>query len=228
MVATVARPTDPISRALATMTKLSPAERQRLVESQPEIERLVEGLYPLEAASRPKLEQTLQIATRLSNRKLKAFDLIDLTPLSWRSKEGFPQIAVFGLNDPRAQFALRRPDFGSAVYSTIPKLPVGYNEQYRDIEELLKDRRGDRVTLTARWSGVIPLEVKDQIEAVRGEFQEIYVWAEVPEWKLNVEVLPRASDPLVVGFDGRESWLIAAFDLTPVEEYIKREFVVPK
>lgn len=228
MVACVAKPTDPISRALTTMTKLSPAERKRLVESRPQLERLVEGLYPLEAASRPKLEQTLQIASRLSNRKLKAFDLIDLTPLSWRSKEGFPQIAVFGLNDPRAQFALRRRDWGNAVYSTIPKLPDGYKAQYRDIEQLLKDRRGDRVTLTARWSGVIPLEVKEQIEAVRGEFQEIFVWAEVPEWKLNVEVMPRQSDPLVVGFDGRESWLIAAFDLTPVEEYIRREFAIPQ
>jgi len=73
-----------------------------------------------------------------------------------------------------------------------------------------------------RYTGLIPQPVKEKIQEAKEHFQEIYILTEVADWKLE---RPKR-DPLVVGFAGDSLWLIADYDTTPTEEYVKMEFAV--
>lgn len=108
-----------------------------------------------------------------------------------------------------------------------------------------------RIRMNTRFVGLIPNVVKQEIARVRGQFKEIFIVAEAQGWNVETEkfyylnqsdIQPTAlntkksydsydsydydSDPLVVGYDGINYWLIAAFDTTSLEEYIKSEFCV--
>ncbi|HLD20760.1 MAG TPA: hypothetical protein VJB64_01545, partial [Patescibacteria group bacterium] len=64
----------------------------------------------------------------------------------------------------------------------------------------------------------IPNEVRRLIVDVQKQFQDIRVLAEVSQWKTQEFQRPRLDpDPLVIGWDGEEFFLLAAFDLTPLE-----------
>jgi hypothetical protein len=78
------------------------------------------------------------------------------------------------------------------------------------------------VSITAQFSGLIPPEIKDQIEDARPLFKDIFIIAEPKRWKLN-EPARIPADPLVVGWDGEGLYLIAEFDTTPVEETLMLE-----
>jgi hypothetical protein len=56
----------------------------------------------------------------------------------------------------------------------------------------------------------------------------VYLMAEVKHWDTSVEIKPRPPrvwlDPLVVGWDGLDLWLITSFDMTPLERYVTKEF----
>jgi hypothetical protein len=79
-------------------------------------------------------------------------------------------------------------------------------------------------TIRATFAGLIPADVKREIQYAKGlgVFEEIFILAEVTDWKVEVS---RQGDPLVVGFDGRNFWLIATFDTTTLERYVYDEFV---
>lgn len=71
-------------------------------------------------------------------------------------------------------------------------------------------------------------QVRRQIRQAEPDFEELYLVAEAPDWAYSLEVVrpkPLAiADPLVVGRNGEYFWLVALFDLTSSEEYIRREF----
>lgn len=94
-------------------------------------------------------------------------------------------------------------------------------------------KRGGSVEylISAKFEGVIPASVRTIIrKAVDSKnFQEVFILAEVPEWKITTRPAPRPiahGDPLVVGYDGKHMRLIHAFDTTSFEQYIAEEFVV--
>lgn len=77
------------------------------------------------------------------------------------------------------------------------------------------------LVIRARYEGIIPDEIKTNIEKVMGDFEGVYLMCEVPKWKLQKVVLPRY-DPLVVGYRDGNLYLIDVFETTPTEEYIKQ------
>lgn len=98
---------------------------------------------------------------------------------------------------------------------------------YHDVVRLLQGicRRENlrQVSLEARFHGLIPSAVRERIRAVQGHFQDILLVAEPKCWSLEKVAQPKR-DPLVCGWDGANLWLIADFDITDTEEYVKREF----
>jgi hypothetical protein len=68
--------------------------------------------------------------------------------------------------------------------------------------------------------GLLPCKTREKISKYKGEFQEVFILAEA-HWKVTVV---RNPDPLVIGFDGYNFWLIDKFDLTSVEAYAAAEF----
>jgi len=90
----------------------------------------------------------------------------------------------------------------------------GRNVKYRSIER------------TTYFKGGIPDKVKEEISKARKSFgEDIYLVANAEGWKKKDKAIPpRNVDPLVIGVKGDHTYLITAFDMTPLEEAVKTEF----
>lgn len=88
------------------------------------------------------------------------------------------------------------------------------------------------LTLTARFSGILPQDVREKAKSVQGEFGELYLIVDMQNrWEVSLAPAPLPKidlDPLLVGsrhVNGKVRYfLIATFDLTMAEDYIKQEF----
>jgi|GEM_PF-3574027 len=84
------------------------------------------------------------------------------------------------------------------------------------------------VQLKARFSGLIPEDVKIEMHRAytSGLFVNFFIIAEVKKWEWDVQVVSRPGDPLLIGYDGHQYWLIKAFDTTTWERVMAEEFSV--
>lgn len=145
-----------------------------------------------------------------------------------------PLFAVFSLDRPdctiRAEYDLW---FRITYTSQIMEKHCNFSAFKHLLEDLkAKNERNfahriHTVTLSTQFTGAIPDHVRSNIRQVQeaGEFDEIVLIAEVPEWKLDktVVLIPKG-DPLVVGRKAGLFWLIDSFDTTPIEQYVTQEF----
>lgn len=79
----------------------------------------------------------------------------------------------------------------------------------------------------AEFPGFIPQRVKDQIQRIGHEFDQLYFICELEEsnWRYSIEIRPepiiyhpKSQDPLLIGVKYNTLWLIADFDTTTFEE----------
>lgn len=231
-----------IEQALQHVRPVNPKLAQTsLTEVEPAIQRVIQlrnGLYPVESDAVGTIDQIL---TSLAQRQQQlaaivngevAYPVFDPRPLSWRNKKGFPTLAPFSIYHPMLEFRVvgRRKSWDIAyTRETTPDLPepliCHYNDVFSTLEKVAKQREST-VKLNARFKGIIPTSVKDEIATAQEHLNYIYVIAEVDDWQVDVIAIPQIRDPLVIGFDGANWRLIATFDLTPVENYIYREFCI--
>lgn len=132
---------------------------------------------------------------------------------------------------------------GKLRVTMVPKVPVEIGECYKDVifsvrqfaEARLKGETGRRrvvesfkVDLKTRFGGVIPEDVKLELHRAytSGLFKEFFIVAEVEIWQWDVQVVSRQGDPLLLGYDGFQYWLIKAFDTTTLERLMAEEFAV--
>jgi len=111
------------------------------------------------------------------------------------------------------------------VSPAIPELIAKHylDDNLRDgLEALCNARRLRSIELTAKYGGVMPESVRENIHkwsnVPQGQprFDDIVIVAEAPEESWQVKEIPRG-DPLVVGVAHGLLWLIDAYDLTPFE-----------
>lgn len=95
-----------------------------------------------------------------------------------------------------------------------------YNIDFRLLRSQLRPPKGKALEFTSEFSGIIPDAIKEAIETTRPFFDQIGLIAEVDKW--NEEIVQ--TDPLLVGFLKEKCFLIAFFDCSSAEEYIRREF----
>ena len=172
-------------------------------------------------------------------------------PLRWRDRQGMPRLAVFNIHNSLmgfdALFITKRGRWLSAAnsnnheYSRLwPDYPKVIERCFNDVRERLYQRsmqgyregnssvRTLKVKASVRFTGVIPPKTRKKIQEAQRDFdRHIYLVTEAPEWSFSeeeeeVRIQPR--DPLVIGVEGETTWLIDAFDLTPLERAIKMEF----
>lgn len=159
---------------------------------------------------------------------------LSMEPLKWRDKDGWPRLVVFSLDSPNFEIGTRRRDKYSEWQKWIvPKLPKAITTSYKDVFETLQrdvidkyestDLRYYEISseISCCFEGLIPDDVKRKIVGARelGLFENIFLIAEPKGFEINeTTVVAPKQDPLVVGFDGSQLWLIAEFDTTPVEE----------
>jgi len=215
-------------------------EHKKAVEVLAQINQLQSNLLPIEKGmintiSSKKSEALKRVKQFESLNKLNRYAVFSLEPLAWRDKQGFPRLAVFSLESPNFEITIKGSydDYGRRWRRVLePKLPKDMKECYDDVfRKLSKIAKQARKTTSLRtqFTMLIPQAAKKEIARARKEFKEIFVVAEAPCWDLKQVAIPKPKpkpDPLVVGYDGINYWLITAFDLTSLENYIKAEFCV--
>lgn len=84
-----------------------------------------------------------------------------------------------------------------------------------------------KVTLKTRFGGVLPENIRQLIVSNVHRFDNIGLVYEVGKWEMTTEKQPVRivdRDPLVVGRKNGVYYLLAKFDTTPAEEWVKAEF----
>jgi hypothetical protein len=204
---------------------------------------VVDGLLGIEAGAEERLKEQLRTLQRERQALVgvealaKRYRRLSLDPLTWRDKAGMPQLVVFDLKTPRFELACtgshRYYGYGGSrlQYSTriTPKLPRSVAACYADVLGLLKaEARAQRKTirLTCQFGGLIPIEVKEAIAEARDVFgRDLYLIAEPVGFDRKVTAIKQARidpDPIVVGYRDGAFWVIATFDLTPLEEAVRQ------
>ena len=86
--------------------------------------------------------------------------------------------------------------------------------------------------ISQSFAGLLPTEVRGKIrQAVANwkfDLNYIFLICEAQKWVEGKEIheVPKPADPLVVGWhpEAKHFFLLADFDIVPIEEYVKREF----
>ena len=91
-----------------------------------------------------------------------------------------------------------------------------------------------KASISQTFPGLIPREVRSVIlretkkPEPRFSTENIWLVTEAKKWIVNHKAIPHITraDPLVVGYHtkAKEFYLLASFDLEPVEDYVRREF----
>ncbi len=144
------------------------------------------------------------------------------TALSWRDKKGFPRLAIYGPESGICCFKAKDDGWSWHAKSKMeaPRLPKSLRRCFQDVTKLLRkkaDNKDRTIKLASRFTGLIPVETRQQIVAAKKDFgDDIFVLAEA-QWKEKSTPNP---DPIVIGFKHEHAWLITTFDLTSLEAEI--------
>lgn len=157
---------------------------------------------------------------------VRGFPTMSFEPLQWRDQQGFPQLALFSVDDP--VFAINSEGW------IHPKLPRKIQRLYADVVIKLQSMEREQMSartrrshddyeyeIEVRFAGVLPSETRERIQSHRCLFEETYLLAEVARWNVSIK-----RDPLVLGYRRGKFSLFDSFDVTPLEDYIKAEFTV--
>jgi len=236
---------DPVKAAAKLARKLTQKEIDAAADGQRQalnvlekIESFQSAMLPIEQLSDEKVNAARVEAVRLSKRltdieKLHQYATFSTEPLMWRNRFGFPRLAVFNLNSPYVALSVvaSQPDWrGRRTWkrATTPTYPKLILDCYTDVHAAMMLRAKEikkSIHLKAQFEGLIPTEVKEKIAAAKPHFKEMFLVAETPSWKVETVAIPPPNrDPLIVGFDGHNLWLVAAFETTPLERYIQDEW----
>lgn len=239
---------NPVKRALElsvpassrTINKVE-AERNKLLKEQQDLKKF-KNLLPIERGAVPGLKERMREARSME--KISRYPLFKLQCLKWRDKQGLPLLVVYDINSPNFKLSTRasRQWSGSRISwskGLLPNLPTEMIKCYADVHNMLIERgmkKRRKLTngrlgmptnyaITATFEGLIPTEVREQIIKAKKEFAKIFIVAQAPKYQIkeSISPVPRRSlnrDPLVIGYDGANYWLIAAFDMTTLEEYV--------
>jgi len=237
-----------VPRAAQLARFVTPREYGFLPQLQQAHDRLSHTLQrslPLEVSLRKgiqaRLEQIRPELARLTHAPEINLPTLNPSFLGWTTDEDwFPAFSIYSLGSDVCTVTLERsapmnPFMGQPIleYKVTPKLPAFMLRHYlsqqvkASLQATAEEEELRKVELTARYDGVMPDWVREKIHACLkpglGEyrFQEIFIIAEAPEWQVNKTAAIPVGDPLVVGVAHGNLWLIAAYDLTSVEQKVR-------
>lgn len=218
---------DAINRAVATATRLEETP-QVMDELEGEIKRyrkVAERLLPVEERAKDDLDR--KINDLLAKRLSVEYPLLSPEVFGWRNRDGFPQLALFSLEDPRFSIAYDRWS-GLTFSRSVPPGLYGFYDDMRQVLARRKWHEGEvwNASIEARYEGVIPDSTREKISAAQKtkQFPDMYILAEVRKWEVNRVTLP-LGDPLVLGrTKGGYFYLIDKYDTTTIEELAAAEY----
>jgi len=154
-------------------------------------------------------------------------------------KLSLPKFAIYSLNSPICSFKMsisyrdKKKSLEIVEFKvTSPNLPSFLEKSilkslHLTGKDVVYEYGGNSISTTdfefkSIFKGIIPEVIKKSIGSARRSFgKEIYVIAEADNWKSKK--VP-SDDPLIIGVKGKNCYLIEAFETTPMEEYVRREF----
>ena len=125
------------------------------------------------------------------------------------------------------------------MFPEIPAVTRLYDDVHRVIQTRVNkkareddDREGKiglrTYRISTQFGGLIPLDVKQKIERARntGIFRNLFILAAVTQWQedFTTATFSNEGDPLVIGWDGYQFWLVDKFDTTSLEQIVVDEF----
>ena len=190
-----------------------------------------------------KLENidTNKIAQSKSRQRLLDFNLISMDFLKMVNKNGLPMFAVYNINQENCNIKAFIDKDNNTAFSInaskqkdIQKIYSVF--AYQELKKAIKQEvsifleyklRSVSIDMVSQFNGIIPLETRNYIKLHQNKFDEVLVIAESEKWTVNKQVTytPPNPDPLVVGVKDDLVYYICSFDVTKLEQYIKREFV---
>ncbi len=152
------------------------------------------------------------------------FPKLPLKPLTWCDENGWPKLAPFHLDNPRFALNIRENSFNTQV-TIHPSFPLPIQEAY-EANNYGAGRLypGNVYLWETFFPGLIPSSIVPIIKQAKPLFEDIFIIAEVSSFILSEWPMPKPKpkpidpDPLIVGYYDGQLYLIAAFDLSPMEE----------
>lgn len=164
--------------------------------------------YKLELENLKKQQKQLQNCITIGG----LFPILDLEPLKWRNEKDLPHLVLFSLNDP-VFYIKCEPYHHSEIYPVVPEQIEKCYDDIRRRYYRYSQLNDTYHKIQCSFKGLIPLETKEKIKKYKDLFEEIFIIAE-PEW----ESASTDEDPLIVGWDGFNLWLVDKFDVSSIEE----------
>jgi hypothetical protein len=159
----------------------------------------------------------------------RKFATLDM--LRWRNERGEPSLVLLNVDSLEFHISVKsKVRDNRAVTELAIDIPKGeLRECYRDVIENLKLASildGKPHTIACTYAGGIPASTMEKIEKAKKKFASVHVAAPGKNFKHSSDEDTHANydDPLVVGWDGYDLWLIDRFDLAPLEKLLATEF----
>lgn len=199
---------------------------------------MLDSLLPIEADTKEALETRISYLQGIVGNSFdQKYDRIDLGFLTRRRRQGLfgwqRSVPAFAVFDPGGDgtFRICGTEHGEYVSTEVfPEFPSS-DDLFDDVgHNIVRSRVFGNISkcrITCRFDGAIPQGAREMIKRAMDEFEgRVLLVTEAPRWRIDLEVKrpPPDPDPLVVGYDGDEAWLVGHFDLTDVEAAIKAEF----
>lgn len=208
---------------------------------------LAENMFGIEEDAKKVVQkQVNQLNCSLANFNRDAkYHRLSLEPLAWMRPDGYPKLAIFGLDSKLCKFKAniyyKGKTFSKGSFEIFPKLPKPLYNIYFDLYNSLSNKAFNWckanhvdvdyddddddpstkawVTISCQFDGVIPDDARSRIIEAKPYFETIFIIAEAKEWiEEKVVVLPVKEDPLAIGYADGKLWLIADFETTVVED----------
>lgn len=162
--------------------------------------------------------------------KAHKYRLLSLEPLKWMTDDGLPRLVVFNIKSPSFTITYYSDAHKDRRWSsekeeiiprTIQSCYAGTGKAFHQMIENNLDKYRNGLNFTVRFNAAIPSHIRQEISVAQTVFQQIFIICELGKFEISAAPKPRIeTDPIVAGWDGKNLWLIAKFDTTPVEEAI--------
>lgn len=244
--------TDKLSEFIATATPakaLSKAEEQQLAQLNKQIDKgqkILDSFLSVEFIAKNKVNKELNLLKKIRNRLeiRRLFPKLDRSFLKEKDKDNLPALVPFNSTFKYISFNDGKMIFTNGYRVVSSKnnffgIPNWIDETVVDLEEY--DNKNKSLDISCNFNKIIPGKTKLKIVLYEYLFNEIFIidipnWGEGPPWvkrdgrpssKNKKRQEPVSSkDPILVGYDGEDLWLIDIFDGEPIEDVLS--FTTPE
>lgn len=239
-----------VKMALETVQEINLDEDEAFAKEEQQLQTILDGLMPIERPAYRQIEAKLKrIQERREilqiTRQVGGLPILDTNVLTWTKRQKMPyrllcsghrptlSVPAFAYVPVNAQRMNLSASWGSPDYfSGLPEVvALAFHRALLPLARHTgRPFTPDRIKLLYEYPGAVPPAIKRMIETeTRFPKEQLAFICEVDRWAVTSERVSlrerrRMLDPILVGHKNGTLFKIAAFDPTPVEQYLLDEF----